>query len=547
MLAPVAVAQTFDYPSFASTAGLTLNGSAVASSNQLHITNNASADVGSFWYTTPMPVREGFETRFDFSMTTGSEGMAFVIHGAPTGAATLGGNLWGIGYGFGGNTAPITNSLAIEIDAIQDTFLNDTSANEISVHSVGVLGNSENEGVSMGRVTPVADLSSNVVHTLRIRYVPGVGVSGQLDIFLDAIVVPVLTVAYSFENGGNQLTGGNNGGIGLTGLDAWVGFTSSTPFGQTGQNAIVRSWNWVSYHLPNACYTGNVLAGAGGPYDVLTINGGNGGFFRTVNLVVANPFTVAMGTPPAVPQAPFVLLATVGIADGTTVTTTPWGTACFPLANIVDIGSFLAPYSLAVPAGLVFPIPLTLQGVMAPDPLNPSLVQLTNAIAVQFQFAPAPAITTVAPNSAIAGNPITITGSNFSPFATVDINGNFVTPTTLTATQIVFAMPAGLPCGSMLRVRNPDGSASTANFNPTPLITQQVNTSGPAAGGTTYIAIGSGFAAGTTCTIGGLPATVTNASATVVTVLTPPNPPGPRQIVLTTPGGCTVTSTFTYL
>lgn len=549
LLVPAAaVAQSFDYPSFLSTAGLALNGSATVVSGVARITNSLSADTGSMWYGTQMPVVEGFETRFDFSISPNAEGLAFVIQDSPPGSSALGGSLWGMGYGFGGTAAPITNCLAIEIDAILDTFLNDTSANEVSLHTVGVWGNSENESVSIGRVTPAGDLSNNAVHTMRIRYTPGVGgVPGTIQVWVDALVSPILTVPFSFENGGQQLVGGSYGGLGIVGGDAWVGFTSSTPSGTTGQNATVRAWNWVSYQVPNACYTGNLLAGSGGPYDVLRVDNSNGGFFRTVGVTVANPFTIAMTTPPTVSSAPFVLLATLGVANASTAVTTPFGPACFPLVSVVDIGSFLAPYSVTVPPGLVLTVPLTLQGVMAPTAANPSLVQVTNAVAMQFTFAPAPTITSVTPNSAAVGAPVTVNGGNFSPFLSVDINGTAVVPTSISATQIVFPMPASIACGSQLRVRNPDTTFAITNFNPTPAISNQVNTSGPAAGGTTYIAIGTGFAAGSTMTIGGVPATVTNASSTVITALTPPGQVGPRPIVITTPGGCVVTSTFTYL
>lgn len=537
-----AAAQTFDYPSFASVSGLSLNGSAAVVTNQLRVSNNGSGDTGSVWRTVPVSVLEGFETRFDFTISSNAEGLAFVIHGAPGGASTLGGSLWGMGYGFGGTTAPISNSIAIEIDAIRDTFLNDTSSNEVSIHTTGSLGNSENEGVSIARATPTVDLSNNAVHTLRIRYVPGV-----IEVFVDAQTAPLLSAPFTFQAGGVQLVGGNTGGLGLTGNTAWVGFTSATPFGVTGQNATVRSWNWISYQLPNACYVGNVLAGQGGPYDLLTINGNNGGFFRTANLTVANPFTVAVNPPPGVTAAPFVLLATLGLADASTVTLTPYGSACFPLVAVVDIGSYVAPHSLAVPPGIILNVPLTLQAVMAPDPANPALLQLTNAVGMQWALAAAPAIASVTPNSAVLGGAITVNGSNFSPFATVDINGAPVTPTSITASQIVFAMPAGVTCGASLRVRNPDGAIATANFNPTPVITSQINASGSHFGGTTYIVLGTGFAPGTTVTIGGVPATVTTAAATVLTMLTPPGPVGPAPVVITTPGGCTVNSTFTYL
>lgn len=541
MAGSAVVAQTFDYPTFASVNGLTLNGAAAQVAGNLRVTNNGSGDTGSVWYSTPVPVTEGFETRFDFSMTPSPEGLAFVVHGAPAGAAALGGSLWGMGYGFGASTAPISNSIAFEIDAIQDTFLNDTSSNEVSIHTVGTFGNSENEGVSIARATPTADLSNNSVHSLRIRYVPGV-----LEVFLDNQATPLLSTAFTFQNGGTQLVGGNTGGLGLSGIHAWVGFTSATPSGTTGQNATVRSWNWVSYQLPNACYTGNVLAGLGGPYDLLTVNGSNGGFFRTMNLTVANPFTVAIAPPPGQANAPFVLLATLGIANAATVTATPFGPACFPLVAVVDIGSYVAPHSLAVPPGILLNVPLTLQAVMAAQPANPGVLELTNAVAMQFALAPPPVITSVTPNSTPVGGTITVNGNNFSAFATVDVNGNAIVPLTLTPTQLTFAMPAGVSCAATLRVRNPDGAAGTSAFNPTPVITNQVNTTGPAAGGTTYIAIGTGFAAGTTVTIGGVPANVTTAAATVITAITPPGQVGPRTIVITTPGGCSVTSTFTY-
>lgn len=537
-----AAAQTFDYPNFASTAGLTLNGSAVQSGSLLRVTNNVGGQTGSVWRTLPMPVTEGFETIFDFQMTASPEGLAFVIHGAPGGASTLGGDNWGMGYGFGLTGTPIARSIAIEIDALQQGFLSDTSGNEVSVHTLGSLGNSENEGVALARISPAGDLSNGATHRMKVSYTPGL-----LDIYVDNLLTPLLSVPFTFESGGTMLAGGSTGGLGLLGNDAWVGFTSATTTGIGSQNAEVRAWNWVSFRMPPPCYTGNVLAGAGGPYDLLRVNGSAGGFFRTARLTVADPFTLSIAAPPALPSTPFVLCATVGVADATTVTSTPFGSACFPLVLPLDIGSTSAPYSLPVPGGLILTLPLTLQAVMITSAVNPTQIQLTNAIAMQWSFAPAPTISTVTPNSAVLGGPVTVNGNNFSLFATVDVGGVAVTPTLITKTQIVFPMPAGLPCATQLRVRNPDGAQATAAFNPNPAITSQVNSSGPAAGGTTFIMIGTGFAAGTTVTIGGVNATVTSAAATVVVCITPPNTPGAKPVVVRTPGGCTVNTTFTYL
>lgn len=549
LLGTSAAAQSFDFPTFANVSALTLNGSAVQSGTNLRLTNNGAAQTGSAWYTAPVPVAEGFETQFQFVLTTSPEGLAFVIQGSPAGPAALGGGLWGIGYGFGVSSNPISNSIAIEIDAVRDGFLNDTSDNEVSIHTVGVLGNSENESVSIARTTPAIDLTNNALHTMRVTYAPGPspGSPGVLEVFLDSLPLPILSTPFSFENGGTQLTGGSSGGLGLAGIDAWVGFTSATMAGSTGQNAEIRSWNWISYARPDACYEGNVHVGSGGPYDLLTIDGSNGGFFRAVRLSVADPFTLGLTPPPGEVSAPLLLLAFPGIASAATVTTTPWGDACFPLLFHVDLGGASAPISLGVPAGIFLPMELTLQAVMATDSSDPNVLELTNAIALQFSMAPPPAITGTSPPSAPVGGTITVNGSNFSPFATVEINSVPVPVTSVTNQRITFAMPAAVSCAATLRVRNPDGMSATTGFNPNPTITSQVNTSGPALGGTTYLVIGQGFATGSTATIGGTPATITSSSPTLVIMTTPPGTPGPAQVVITTPGGCTVTSTFTYL
>ena len=535
-----ASAQTFSYPDFQNPSGVTLNGAAAVQGSVVRVTNQA-AEVGSLWHTAPVQVVEGFETEFSFRMSSAPEGLAFVVQGSPAGAAALGGDLWGIGYGFGANSSPIPNSIAIEIDAVRQGFLDDTSANEVSIHTVGAFGNSENEGVSIARATPAQDLSNSQSHTLRVLYVPG-----TLEVFVDGAATPLLSVPFTFENGGTQLLGGNTGGLGLATPDAWVGFTSSTPTSGT-QWAEIGSWNWISYSLPDDCYRGTVQLGSGGPYDVLTIDGGVGGPFRTVNRAFADPWTLGVVPPPGETSAPFLLLATLGIADASTVTGTPWGAACFPLVFPIDLGGAVAPVSLPLPPGLFLPSAMTFQAVMATDSSDPNVLELTNAIALQFTLAPSPSITSVTPNSAPAGAAITVNGNNFSPFAVVEVGGVPAAVLNVLPTAVQFAMPASVPCGATVVVRNPDGAQASGVFNPTPVLTNVVNSSGPASGGTTWIAIGTGLALGSTVTVGGVPANVTTSSATVVIATIPPGTPGPAQVVVTTPGGCTVTSTFTYL
>ena len=71
--------------------------------------------------------------------------------------------------------------------------------------------------------------------------------------------------------------------------------------------------------------------------------------------------------------------------------------------------------------------------------------------------------------------------------------------------------------------------------------------SGTSAGNQLFLILGQGFAPGTTVTIGGAAATVVTATGAVVQVQTPPGTPGPAAVVLTTPGGCTATTSYTYL
>lgn len=535
-------AQSFQYPNFSSTVGLTLNGSAVQSGNNLRLTNNAIAQVGSAFYSTAVPVTEGFDTTFDFVLSTQTEGMAFVIQGSPNGPQALGGNYWGLGYGFGASSNPISNSLVVEIDAVQNGFLSDSSSNEVSVHTTGAFGNSENEGVSIGRMTPSTNLHNAGVHKMRVAYEPG-----TLRVFVNNMTTPVLTLPWTFETGGTFLSGGQTGGLGLSGTTAWVGFTSATPAATTNQFGEIRNWTWTSFQLPHPCYTGNVLAGSTGPHDVLTIGGTSGGVFRTVLRAIADPWSLEVAPPPGETAAPFVLLGWIGVADASTVTATPWGSACFPPVAVIDLGPAVAPFQVAVPPGIALDLSLTFQAVMATNSAVPSQIELSNAVALTFNAAPTPSATTVTPNSATVGSTITVNGSGFSPFATVTAGGVPATVLTAAPQQITFAMPAAATCGGQVVVRNPDGQTASLPFNPTPTITSQVNTQGPAAGGTTYVVIGTGYAPGTTATIGGVPANVTSATAGAVVMITPPGTPGPKTVVITTPGGCSVTSTFTYL
>ncbi|HGY90808.1 MAG TPA: hypothetical protein ENK43_06530 [Planctomycetes bacterium] len=183
------------------------------------------------------------------------------------------------------------------------------------------------------------------------------------------------------------------------------------------------------------------------------------------------------------------------------------------------------------------------------EPALPQQYAFSNGIelvACGFQ-GPPPTITSVSPVGAAAGVVVTISGSGFQPGAQVDIDGVPVTVSSVQGGQITFLAPATSGCDQTLTVTNPDGQSASTPWSPTPLITNTIFSSGPAAGGVTFIMTGQFFVPGTTVTIGGAAATVTQLSGSLVLVSTPPGTVGPANVIVTTPAGCTATTTYTYL
>ncbi|MFK7739880.1 MAG: IPT/TIG domain-containing protein [Planctomycetota bacterium] len=556
-LAATAGAQSFSYPDFSSTAGLNLLGDAAQTGNTLQITDLATNETGWFWRTTAVPVVNGFDTTFAFRVTPGAglaEGFALVIQDDPAGANAMGGQIWGMGYGRGSNNSPgLRNSIAIELDTFQDNFLNDTSNNEITVHTRGAAGNDENENFSIGRTTPAQSFSNAQIHTLQVVYVPGL-----LEVFYDGGATPVLSLNYDFLTGGTYANGQAAPDANLQTGAAFIGFC-----GTTGANNFlterveITSWDWTSTPLTDPCYAGTLGA------DTLSLNGSSGGFTRSLEIATFQPFDIELQNPPAFgANAPYVLFASFLPQPGAPGTSLGFGSTCFPvlpagptelvLADTFGIFPALlpagpTPHTISIPAGVVTtPLDLTLQAVTF-EASQPLTLGITNAVDVSFVTSDAPMITTVRPLSAAPGAQITITGSNFVPGFALAVNGAAVAPIQATSTEIIFPYPANVGCDSQLSVTLPDGQVVTSDLNPTPTVTSTQLSSGSTAGNAVFLVQGSGFATGTTVTIGGAPATILNASPGIVSMRTPPGTAGTAAVVLTTPGGCTATTTYTYL
>ena len=245
LTAPYAAAQGFEYPDFSSTAGLAMNGNAVQAGTALRVSGASISEKGSAYYDQAVAVDNGFETTFTFSITAqssgGGDGFAFLIQNDPVaGLTALADHASAIGYsGFLANpTNAIDNAIAVEFDTYFGGSWGDPSGNHISVHTGGTGDCNAHEDYSLGSVTPAIDMSDGAVHTVKIAY-DGV----NLDVYLDDLVTPVLTVAWDFTTGGTYAGGGAVGGMNLQGgTSAYVGFTAAA--GGAWENHDIHSWSF---------------------------------------------------------------------------------------------------------------------------------------------------------------------------------------------------------------------------------------------------------------------------------------------------------------
>ena len=254
-LAAAAEAQDFVYNDFSSVAGLTMLGNAAQSGNLLRVTAASGSQVGAVYYDQPVRVDTGFDTVFTYSFNSlgsgGADGMTIIFHTDPRGTSAMGSGGGEMGYG-ANTTAPsgtaITNSLVLELDTWFSSGEGDLSGNELSLHTNGSGENNNDEQFSLGQIDPGTNLSDGQVHTVRLNYIPG-----TLEVYLDDLVNPRLSVPYDFGLGGIWVNGGFTGGIGLLSEGrAYVGFTAGT--GGAWENHDVLSWSWSSSGGPGTAY-----------------------------------------------------------------------------------------------------------------------------------------------------------------------------------------------------------------------------------------------------------------------------------------------------
>ncbi|MHC9543283.1 MAG: IPT/TIG domain-containing protein [Vulcanimicrobiota bacterium] len=163
-----------------------------------------------------------------------------------------------------------------------------------------------------------------------------------------------------------------------------------------------------------------------------------------------------------------------------------------------------------------------------------------------------PVIVSQAPNPAITGQSVTLTGTNFP---TIDgwltINGTYIA-TTFTSTTAVFTIPSGTATGASVIIGGATGGSSAAynlaiiNTTTGPTITSI--TPSPAVAGSSITITGTNF--GTTTGTGGVKfdttsATVISWTATSITCTVPNIAAGTYTLKVTTADGSTATASIT--
>ena len=160
-----------------------------------------------------------------------------------------------------------------------------------------------------------------------------------------------------------------------------------------------------------------------------------------------------------------------------------------------------------------------------------------------------PAITNVSPNiGPVAGGiEITLSGSNFGTNGTVTFNGQAVTTTGYTNSQIKFILPAGQGTGNAILVDVSGQVSAPALFSYTaPSITQVSPNHGPTIGGIEITLTGTNFGTNGTLGFDGQMQTTTSYNNTQIKFMLPSGQGLGKSVVVTAGGQNSSAATFNY-
>ena len=297
----------------------------------------------------------------------------------------------------------------------------------------------------------------------------------------------------------------------------FTGATSVT-FGGASATYSVSSATVIQASVPSGATTGPIS---------VTTSGGSA--TSTSNFAVtASPPTITSFAP------------TIGLV-GTSVQIN--GTN-FGGASSVTFNGVSATYSVSSPTTIQATVP---SGATT-GPISVMTPGGTATSSSSFTVVSPPTITDFAPTSGPVGTAVQINGTNFTGATSVTFGGASATYTVSSATVIQASVPSGATTGP-ISVTTSGGTANSASSFAVTASPPTITSFAPAIGlvGTAVQINGTNFTGATSVTFGGVSATYTVSSATVIQATVPSGATtGPLRV--TTPGGtATSSSSFTVV
>jgi len=170
-----------------------------------------------------------------------------------------------------------------------------------------------------------------------------------------------------------------------------------------------------------------------------------------------------------------------------------------------------------------------------------------------YTFVNPPSLTTISPTTGLTngGMTVTLSGSNLSTASAVTFGGAAATIQSTSAGSVTVTAPATQAGSVSVDVVTAGGSATLTNaftFVDGPTFSGLSVVSGPLAGGTTVVILGTNLSTVSSVTFGGTSATIQSTTSSSVTVKTPAKPAGTVSVVVTAAGGVvTARNAFTFV
>ncbi|MBI5478385.1 MAG: IPT/TIG domain-containing protein [Deltaproteobacteria bacterium] len=316
---------------------------------------------------------------------------------------------------------------------------------------------------------------------------------------------------------------------------------------------------------------------APGSYPVTVTNPPPAGCTSTepVTIAVVGPPSLQGVVPDLVCAANENVLTLTGtgfITMGAVLPTITIGSQSFPAdsaSGCTDIAGTLTGAQACTTLTVTVPADALAPGAYGVTVTNPPPADCSSIEAVTIAVVGRPEITALAPNpvcNSQGASTIDITGSGFlvvggtNPAVAIDGVPATVTATsgctpvagTTLAAQTCTSLTISVPAGSLtlgahqVTITNPPpadcgaAAASTLTVVPPPDVTG-ITPAVVCTGGGDFVVNGTGFAPGSTVSIGGIPATVTNVTPNAISVTAPPGlAPGTHDVTVVT-GGCSDT------